>query len=110
MGPVVILLLAASEMFSFPGTIVTSQEGIEQHFWLRGEKRIRWGAVTEIREGRPNSPLGITASDGTRIDFAGRLPDLPRFLAEIEKYCHGNLPPEFLSKVAASLRAGQKKG
>jgi hypothetical protein len=109
-APVVILLLAVSEMFSFPGSIVVSHEGIEQHFWLRGEKRIRWGEVTDLSEGRANSTLTITASDSTRIDFSGRLPDLPRFLVEIEKYCSGNLPPEFLSRVDAILQAGQKTG
>ena len=110
MAPVAILFLAASEMFSFPGTIVVSREGVEQHFWLRGEKRIRWGEVTEIKEQSKFGPLTITGSDGTRGDFSGRLPDRPRFLAEIEKYCRGNLPPEFLSRVAASLQAGRKTG
>jgi hypothetical protein len=108
MAPAIILLLAVSEMFSFPGSIVVSHEGIDQHFWLRGQKRIRWGEVTEIREGRANSSLSITASDGTRIDFTGRLPGLPRFLAEIGKYCRGNLPPEFLSRVAASAQVSQR--
>lgn len=110
MTPVVILSIAASEMFSFPGTIMVSREGIEQHFWLRGEKRVSWGEVAEIREVRTNGPLTITGSDGTRIDFSGRLPDRPRFLAEIETYCRGNLPPEFLSRVATSLQAGRKTG
>jgi hypothetical protein len=110
MGSVVVLLLAATEMFSFPGTILVSQEGIEQHFWLRGEKRIRWGDVAEIKEQGTRGPLTIHASDGTRVDFSGRLPDRPRFLAEIEKYCRGNLPPEFLNRVAASLQAGRKTG
>lgn len=108
MAPAIILLLAASQMFSFPGSIVVSQEGIEQHFWLRGQKRIRWGEVTELKEGRANSSLTITASDSTRIDFSGRMPDLPRFLAEIEKYCSGNLPPEFLSRVAAIMQSRQE--
>ena len=107
-APAIILLLAVSEMFSFPGSIVVSHEGIEQHFWLRGQKRIRWGEVTELREGRGNSSLTITASDSTRIDFSGRLPDLPRFLEEIEKYCSGNLPPEFLSRLATIVQSRQE--
>jgi hypothetical protein len=110
MGSVVVLLLAATEMLSFPGTITVSQAGIEQHFWLRSEKRIRWGDVAEIKEQGARGPLTIQASDGTKIDFSGRLPYRPRFLAEIEKHCSGNLPPEFLNRVAASLRAGQKTG
>jgi hypothetical protein len=95
-----------------PGSLrdVFVSEGVEQHFWLRGEKRIRWGEVTEIKEQSKFGPLTITGSDGTRVDFSGRLPDRPRFLAEIEKYCRGNLPPEFLSRVAASLQAGRKTG
>jgi hypothetical protein len=109
-APVVILVVAATEMFSFSGTIVVSHDAIEQHFWLGSEKRIRWGEVAEIKEHGMTGLLTITASDGTKIDFSGRLPDRTRFLAEIEKHCRGNLPPEFVRRVAASLQTGQKSG
>jgi len=110
MTPIVLLFLAASEMFTFPGTIVVSHDAIEQHFWLRGEKRIRWGEITEIREPGMSGALTITASDKTKIIFSNRLSDRPRFLAEIENHCRGNLPPEFLNRLAAGSRAGQKSG
>ena len=108
MTPVVLLFLAASEMFSFPGTIFVSHDAIEQHFWLRSEKRIRWGEVTGIKEHGLSGAVTITASDNTKINFYSRLPDRTRFMAEIERYCQGNLPPEFLNRSAAGLRAGQK--
>lgn len=108
MAPVLILVVAAAEMFSFPGTIVVSHDAIEQHFWLRSAKRVRWGEIAEIKEHGKPGPLVITASDGTKISFSDRLPDRLRFMAEIEKHCRGNLPPEFLNRVAASLQAGQK--
>jgi hypothetical protein len=108
MTPMFLLFLATSEMFTFPGTIVVSHDAIEQHFWLRGEKRIRWGEITEIREPGISGTLTITASDNTKIIFTNRLPDRTRFLAEIERYCHGNLPPEFLNRSTAGSRAGQK--
>jgi hypothetical protein len=101
MAPVLILAGAAAELFSFPGTVIVSHDAIEQHFWLRSGKRIRWGEIAEIKEHGKHRPLTITASDGTKINFSDRLPDRPRFMAEIEKYCRGNLPPEFLSRVAA---------
>jgi len=108
MTPMVLLLLTASEMFSFPGSIVVSHDAIEQHFWLRGEKRIRWGEITEIREPGMSGALTITASDNTKIIFSNRLPDRTRLLAEIEKYCRGNLPQEFLNRLAGGSRAGQR--
>jgi hypothetical protein len=107
-APIALLFLAASEMISFPGTILVAHDAIEQHFWLRSEKRIPWGEIAEIKEQGMTGLFTITSSGGTKIDFSGRLPDRPRFLAEIEKYCSGNLPPEFLSRVAAGLKAGQK--
>ena len=109
MAPMIILVLAASEMLAFPGTIVVSRDAIEQQFWLRSEKRIRWGEITEIKEHGKRGPLVITASDGTKISFSDRLPDRQRFMAEIEKSCRGNLPAEFLNRVAAS-QAEQKTG
>jgi hypothetical protein len=110
LGPVLILVAAAAEMFSFPGTIVVFHDAIEQHFWLRSEKRIRWGEIEEIKEHGKPGPLVITASDGTKINFSDRLPDRSRFMAEIEKHCRGNLPPEFLSRVSAGLQIGRKTG
>ena len=70
MAPVAILFAAASELFSFPGTIVVSHDAVEQQFWLRSEKRIRWGEISEIKEQRMPGPLTITATDGTKIDGA----------------------------------------
>jgi hypothetical protein len=110
LAPAAILFAAAAEMFSFPGTIVVSHDAIEQRFWLRGEKRIRWGEIVEIKEHGKPGPLVVTATDGTKINFSDRLPDRPRFMVEIEKYCRGSLPPEFLERMAAGSRAVQGTG
>lgn len=105
-----LLFAATAELFRLPGTVIIVHDGIEQHFWLQGEKRIRWGEIKEIKEGVFGGSLTITGTDGTKIVYSDQLADRPRFLAEIEKHCRGNLPPEFLSRVAASSQASQKTG
>lgn len=91
-----ILFAAIAELFRFPGTIVIAHDGVEQHFWLRGEKRIRWGEITEINRVGASGALAITASDGTKISYSNQLADRSRFLTEVEAHAHGKLPPEGL--------------
>ena len=81
-----VLFAATAELFRLPGTVIVVHDGIEQHFWLRGEKRIRWGEITEIKDGVFGGSLTITGTDGTKIVYSDQLADRPRFLAEIEEY------------------------
>ena len=102
-----ILLAAAVQLFRFPGTVVVTHEGVEQHFWLRSEKRIRWGEITGIKRIRASGILIITASDSTNTVFSDQLADRPRFLEELERYAHGKLPPENPAGSVLGLQSGR---
>ena len=92
-----ITFAAVAYLFAFPGTIVATWEGLEQLYWLRPEKRIRWDEIAEIKSGGNTGTLTIKKADGTAIVHSVRLPDRERLLDEIRLHCGSNLPPGFPS-------------
>jgi hypothetical protein len=104
----IMLFLVGAELFRLPGTVKVVSGGIEQHFWLRGEKRIRWGEITGIKDGVFGGSLTITGTDGTKIVYSDKLADRPRFLEELERYAHGRLPPEKTAGTLLNLQRGRK--
>jgi len=98
LGPAVLGSAAISILFMFPGTIVVSMEGLEQAFWFRPNKRIRWKEIEEIEASGKNilvSMITITSFSGTKITYSDHLADPPRFLFEIQQHCGEDLPPNF---------------
>lgn len=79
-----LLFAAAVELFRLPGTVAVVYDGLVQRFWLRGEKRIRWGEIAEIKDGVFGGFLTITGTDGTKIVYSDQLADRVRFLEELE--------------------------
>ena len=108
--PAAILAAAAMELFRFPGTVVVAYDGIEQHFWLRGEKRIRWGEISEIKESETAKTLTIIGADGTKIVFSSRLADPQRFREEIGKHYHGVMPQDPPTGSNLGFFGGRKLG
>jgi hypothetical protein len=104
------LSAAAVELFRLPGTVAVVYDGLAQHFWLRGEKRIRWGEITEIKDGVFGGSLTITGTDGTKIVYSDQLADRLRFLEELERYAHGRLPPKEPAGTVLNLQSGRKSG
>ncbi|MGD0346803.1 MAG: hypothetical protein ABSA85_08605 [Terracidiphilus sp.] len=104
----VMLSAAAVELFKLPGTVAVVYDGLTQHFWLRGEKRIRWGEITEIKDGVFGGSLTITGTDGTKIVYSDQLADRPRFLEELGRYVHGKLPPKKPAETLLNLQSGRK--
>ncbi len=90
LGLLVVLFLA-----DFPGTIVTTSEGLEQLYWLRRNKRIQWRDIVEVNTGAKSRTVTITGSDGTKIVHSTQLADRPRLLLELKQYSGDNLPPDF---------------
>jgi hypothetical protein len=98
LSPAVFELIALSLLFSFPGTIIVTTEGLEQVYWLRKHKLIRWRDVEEIEINGKNSmfaTIRVAGTDGTMIAHSYQLADQPRLLLEIQKHCGENLPPDF---------------
>jgi hypothetical protein len=97
LGSAVICFAALAYIFSLPGTILATWEGLEQLYWLRPEKRIRWDEIVEIKASGNTGALTIKKADGTTIVHNARLADREGLLEEIRKHCGSNLPPGFPS-------------
>jgi hypothetical protein len=91
----VCLAIAFVVIWDLPGTIVVDDFGIEQRFWVRPHKRIRWNEIEEINTGNKVRLITITSCDRSKIVFNGDLADRPRFLREIKQHCGDNLPTDF---------------
>jgi hypothetical protein len=67
--------IAIALLTSFPGTILIDSRGLQQKFWARRNKRIRWADIVEINTGERSRTVTITGTDGTKIvhsrQFAG---------------------------------------
>lgn len=77
-----------------PGTIVVADDGLEQRYWFRMDKRIGWKNIEEIKSVKW-STVTITGTDGTKIVHSPMLADRPRFLLELKRHCGEELPPDF---------------
>jgi hypothetical protein len=103
-----LLFAAAVELFRLPGTVAVVYDGLVQRFWLRGEKRIRWGEIAEIKDGVFGGFLTIIGTDGTKIVYSDQLADRPRFLEELGRYAHGKLPQKKPAGSVLNLESGRK--
>lgn len=92
---VLICIGVAGSFAMIPGTIVTTNESLEQVRWFWRTKRIRWTEIEEIVTERRGSAITVRASDHRKIIYTNVYPDRQRFLLEIKRHCGNNLPPHF---------------
>jgi|ERR1035438_4302558 hypothetical protein len=90
-------------LFYFPETIAVTGEGVEQVYWLRKNKRIRWEEIVEVNSGKRDKVVTITGSDGTKIIHSRQLADRARFLQELKEHCGEKLPLDFPRESVPSL-------
>ncbi len=88
-------LLAGMLLFDIPRTIVVSSHGLEERYWLRKNKCIRWSQIVEIESDLRGRSVTIKAADGTRIVHSFVLSGRARFLQEIKDHCGEHLPADF---------------
>jgi hypothetical protein len=77
-----------------PGTIVVTDEGVEQIFWFRKNKRLLWDDIEEVSTGKEQRTVSIQGRDGTKILHTGQQVDCPRLLLELKQRCGEDLPPD----------------
>ena len=87
--------MALSFLFSIPGAVVTTDDGLEQIYWFWRNKRIRWKDIVEINAGEKSQTVEVTSADGTKIVHSRFLADRKRFLLELKEHCGEELPPDF---------------
>jgi hypothetical protein len=88
-------LIAVGFFFEAPETIIISDEGLEQVHWLRGNKRIRWQDIVEIRTTLKGGAITAVGANGSKIVHTPMLADRARLLMEIKKHCGDELPEDF---------------
>jgi hypothetical protein len=86
---------SVGSIFMLPGTVLLTDSGLQEVFWLWRNTRIRWDEIVEINTEKKDSAVTVIGADKTRIIHSGRLPDRPRFLLEIKRHCGENLPADF---------------
>ena len=72
-------------LFSLPGALTVTSEGIEQRFWFRPNKRVFWTEIATITVG--NYRLEVGAANGQRIVHERSNLDRERFLLELKRHC-----------------------
>lgn len=95
---------ALAQLFGSPGTIVITPDGLEQAYWIRGEKRLRWSEVVKINASNWSNAVTILGPDGTRIVYTTRLADRPRFLRELELHRRDRMPKEFAQETVSGMK------
>ena len=89
------VFFTAGILFSMPEAVVISRDELQQTYWFRKSKRIRWDEIVEINTGKKDQAVTITGADGTKIVHSRQLADRPRLLKELKQHCGENLPPDF---------------
>jgi len=97
-------------LFSFPETVATTREGVEQIYWFRRNKRIRWIDIAEVGITGKCRRIAVRGIDGTEIVHSRKLADRSRFLTELRQHCESKLPAEFPREPASAQLQGTIAG
>jgi hypothetical protein len=89
------LLLAGALwiLSTLPGTILVSDEGLEQIHWFRRRNRLTWDQITEVK--LDSRTVVMQGDNERRIVHTGQQVDRARLLVELKHHCGDELPPEF---------------
>lgn len=85
MKPAVFACLGLGLLFSLPGTLVVTPEGIEKRFWLRSNKKVLWGEITTITVSE--NRVEIADANRKKISHESFNLDRERFLLELKQHC-----------------------
>ena len=88
-----------------PGTIVMSEQGLEQKYWLTKAKRIGWGQVRDVVVRQKQGQVTICGKNGAKIQHTRQLPDRARLLAELEARCPDKMPRAIENRTEAQTVA-----
>lgn len=88
------LLIALILLAAFPGSVIASDEGLQQVYWLGKKKNIAWKDVSKVAINEKRNRVTITGKDKVKIVFMRQLPDRARLVAELGKHCGDKLPAE----------------
>lgn len=75
-----------------PGTIVLTDQGLEQRYWLLKVMRIGWDEVREVIVDAKQGKVTVHSKFGGKIVHMRQLADRARLLAELEARCPDKMP------------------
>lgn len=90
--PVCLLIAIIVKILDLPAVLVVNSEGIDQHYWLRGDKHIRWSEIAEVIASPKAKAVVIKAANGVRIDHSALRSVRDRLLAELKLHRGSELP------------------
>jgi hypothetical protein len=88
-----LLVCSLAMLTTLPGTIVVTDNGLEQLYWFRRRVKLSWDAIIEVKL-NPRT-VTIQGEDSIRIVHTGQQVDRARLLVELKHHCGDDLPPEF---------------
>jgi len=97
-----IYIAVIAAIVGIPGTLVVTNEAIEEVNWFWRNKKIRWSEIGEIDTEKRGSAVTVRGSGRSRIIYTNFYPDRPRFLFEIKQHCGANLPSNFPNEDAST--------
>lgn len=86
---------------TYPGSIVATENGLEQVYWFGGNKRVAWSDVVGFEIDKKKKRVIIKARNGAKIVHTRQLPDKNRIIGEIEIHCPGKLPADAAEQLAS---------
>ena len=86
---------------TYPGSIVATENGLEQIYWFGGHKRVAWKDVAGFEIDKKKKRVIVKARNGARIVHTRQLPDKNRIIGEIEAHCPGRLPADAAEQLAS---------
>jgi hypothetical protein len=96
-------ILAMMFIFTFPETIVVTDDSLEQISWLWKKKQIRWADIVEINTGEKRRTVTITGQMERRSFTLAICQTRSRLLMELRDHCGEKLPPDFPREPTAAF-------
>jgi hypothetical protein len=77
-----------------PGTILLTDQGLEQRYWLGAPKQMRWKDVHMVTLQQRQRSVTVIGRSGVKIQHVKQLPDRSRLLIELANRCPEAMPRE----------------
>ncbi len=85
-----------TSVFNLPASIVITEDGLNQVYWLRRSKHIAWNEIVQVNSNPKSHSISVTSEDGTKIAHFGFLSGRSRLLTEVTRHCGEKMRPDLL--------------
>ena len=86
-GMFIPLVVVVAILLAMPGTVIVSSGGIEQHRWIRSDRKIAWDEIAWMRRGVNTGTTYVKSKNGGRpVSFSPLLVGQSRFESEVRRH------------------------